>query len=76
MLNTPANRSAVRTLLGIARSYTRTFLVPPRDATALALRLEPLLIGRMNGEIVVALTILLLKALGVADAFDESRLVE
>jgi hypothetical protein len=74
MLNTADNRQAVAALLAIARHYVQRLLISPADARATIAKIEPAIAGVSTGVVVVALVILLLKGLGVADPFDESRL--
>jgi len=70
-----ANNLAIEAaILAVARAHARLPGVDVTRAKALAARIDGVMAGAMTAECVVALVIQLLRAIGVTDAADESRI--
>lgn len=68
------NATIVQAVVAVARAHARIPGVDYTRSIELARKLDVQLAGHINGECVIALSVQLLRALGVADPADSSRL--
>ena len=68
------SKRAIQAILAIGRAYVRLPDIRVERCRDAALRVDAALVGYTAGEAIVALVVVLLKGLGVADWHDVTRL--